>query len=97
MFDVILCIVGGGMIVVEVIEVLENYDVILFILGDVFFVDVFEVVIDICCKMLGNFGVGYNYIDVDVVVKYGVIVLNMFDVLIDVMVDIGWMLILVMV
>jgi lactate dehydrogenase-like 2-hydroxyacid dehydrogenase len=63
-------------------------------LGDAFSADVFEAATDIRCKMLGNFGVGYNHIDADAAAKHGVIVSNTPDVLTDATADIGWTLIL---
>ena len=93
-FDVTLRTAGGGMTVAEATEALENYDAILPTLGDTFSADVFEAATDIRCKMLGNFGVGYNHIDADAAAKHGVIVSNTPDVLTDATADIGWTLIL---
>ena len=93
-FDVTLRTAGGGMTVAEATEALENYDAILPTLGDAFSADVFEAATDIRCKMLGNFGVGYNHIDADAAAKHGVIVSNTPDVLTDATADIGWTLIL---
>lgn len=39
-------------------------------------------------EMVVSFGVGYDYIDVKYVVEYGIIVINMFDVLIEEVVDV---------
>lgn len=93
-FDVTLRIAGGGMTVAEATEALENYDAILPTLGDAFSADAFEAATDVRCKMLGNFGVGYNHIDADAAAKHGVIVSNTPDVLTDATADIGWTLIL---
>lgn len=93
-FDVTLRTAGGGMTVAEATEALENYDAILPTLGDAFSADAFEAATDIRCKMLGNFGVGYNHIDADAAAKHGVIVSNTPDVLTDATADIGWTLIL---
>ena len=93
-FDVTLRTAAGGMTVGEATEALENYDAILPTLGDTFSADVFEAATDIRCKMLGNFGVGYNHIDADAAAKHGVIVSNTPDVLTDATADIGWTLIL---
>ena len=93
-FDVTLRTAGGGMTVAEATEALENYDAILPTLGDVFSADAFEAATDIRCKMLGNFGVGYNHIDANAAARHGVIVSNTPDVLTDATADIGWTLIL---
>lgn len=93
-FDVTLRTAGGGMTVAEATEALENYDAILPTLGDAFSADAFEAATDIRCKMLGNFGVGYNHIDAEAAAKHGVIVSNTPDVLTDATADIGWTLIL---
>jgi lactate dehydrogenase-like 2-hydroxyacid dehydrogenase len=93
-FDVTLRTAGGGMTVAEATEALENYDAILPTLGDAFSADAFEAATEIRCKMLGNFGVGYNHIDADAAAKHGVIVSNTPDVLTDATADIGWTLIL---
>ena len=93
-FDVTLRTAGGGMTVAEATEALENYDAILPTLGDAFSADAFEAATDIRCKMLGNFGVGYNHIDANAAARHGVIVSNTPDVLTDATADIGWTLIL---
>lgn len=93
-FDVTLRASGGGMTVAEATAALENYDAILPTLGDAFSADAFEAATDIRCKMLGNFGVGYNHIDAEAAAKHGVIVSNTPDVLTDATADIGWTLIL---
>jgi len=48
----------------EVIAALRDYDGILPTLGDGFTQDAFAAAGDIRCKILANFGVGYNHIDV---------------------------------
>lgn len=93
-FDVTLRTAGGGMTVAEATKALENYDAILPTLGDAFSADAFEAATGVRCKMLGNFGVGYNHIDADAAAKHGVIVSNTPDVLTDATADIGWTLIL---
>ena len=93
-FDVTLRTAGGGMTVAEATEALENYDAILPTLGDAFSADAFDTATEIRCKMLGNFGVGYNHIDADAAAKHGVIVSNTPGVLTDATADIGWTLIL---
>lgn len=93
-FDVTLRTAGGGMTAAEATEALENYDAILPTLGDAFSADAFEAATDIRCKMLGNFGVGYNHIDANAAARHGVIVSNTPDVLTDATADIGWTLIL---
>ena len=58
-----------GMMVDEADGRLADYDVILPTLGDQFTAEAFAG--DIRCKVLANFGVGYNHIDVDAARKGG--------------------------
>lgn len=83
---------GGAMSVAECAEALGRYDCILPTLGDAFTADAFKG--ELRCKMLGNFGVGYNHIDVDAAAKAGVIVSNTPDVLTDATADIALTLLL---
>ena len=74
---------------------LSAYDAILPTLGDQFTARAFaKAGRNPRCKILGNFGVGYNHIDAVAATKHGVIVTNTPDVLTDATADIGWTLIL---
>lgn len=83
---------GGAMSVQDAAQALAEYDLILPTLGDAFTADAFSG--DIRCKMLGNFGVGYNHIDVDAAANAGVVVSNTPDVLTDATADIALTLLL---
>lgn len=91
MFDVTVH-TGGAMNVEEAHTAMTQYDAILPTLGDQFTAEAFDS--DLRCKMLGNFGVGYNHIDVDAATKAGVAVSNTPDVLTDATADIALTLIL---
>ena len=60
----------------ECVAALAEYDIILPTLGDLFSADVFAAVDTIRCKLLANFGVGYNHIDVAAARAHGVEVTN---------------------
>jgi lactate dehydrogenase-like 2-hydroxyacid dehydrogenase len=60
----------------EMQDVLRDYDGVLATLGDRFTADVFGKVGMPRCKMLANFGVGYNHIDVDAAKAAGLQVSN---------------------
>ena len=60
----------------EVIEALRDYDLVLPTLGDMFDAQAFTDVPKPRCKLLANFGVGYNHIDVKAAQKAGVAVTN---------------------
>lgn len=94
LFDVTLREASTGMTVAEATEALTKYDAILPTLGDAFQAQAFENAGNIRCRILGNFGVGYNHIDAAAAAKHGVIVTNTPDVLTDATADIGWTLIL---
>lgn len=94
LFDVTLREASTGMTVAEATEALTKYDAILPTLGDAFQAQTFENAGNIRCRILGNFGVGYNHIDAAAAAKHGVIVTNTPDVLTDATADIGWTLIL---
>ncbi|MCF2872409.1 D-glycerate dehydrogenase [Octadecabacter sp. G9-8] len=83
---------GEEMSVTEAAAALATYDAILPTLGDAFGAAAF--IGDIRCKMIGNFGVGYNHIDVDAAAKAGVAVSNTPDVLTDATADIALTLLL---
>lgn len=71
---------------------MAEYDLILPTLGDLFTASTFDG--EVRCKMLGNFGVGYNHIDVDAAAAAGVAVSNTPDVLTDATADIAMTLLL---
>jgi lactate dehydrogenase-like 2-hydroxyacid dehydrogenase len=82
----------GEMSVADAADALARYDAILPTLGDAFTADAFAG--DVRCKMIGNFGVGYNHIDVDAAAEAGVTVSNTPDVLTDATADIAMTLLL---
>ena len=55
---------------------LRDYDAVLPTLGDLYSADVFEAVPAPRCKILANFGVGYNHIDVAAAKAAGIVVTN---------------------
>ena len=76
-------------------QALQSYDAILPTLGDQFSAQAFAGAAgNIRCKMLGNFGVGYNHIDVAAAKQAGVLVSNTPDVLTDATADIAMTLLL---
>ena len=74
--------------------VLRDYDAVLPTLGDRFTRAAFEAAGEIRARVLGNFGVGYNHIDVAAAADHGVAVSNTPDVLTDATADTGLLLIL---
>lgn len=60
----------------EMLAALRDYDGVLATLGDQFSADIFAQVAEPRCKILANFGVGYNHIDVAAAHKAGVQVSN---------------------
>ena len=91
-FEVYLRESVDGMMVDEAAAALADYDVILPTLGDQFTAEAFAG--DIRCKVLANFGVGYNHIDVDAARKAGVAVTNTPDAVTDATADLAMTLIL---
>ena len=73
---------------------LTNFDGVLPTLGDAFSAEVFADVPTPRCKVLANFGVGYNHIDVVAARAAGVTVTNTPDAVTDATADIGVMLML---
>ena len=78
----------------EMRAALVLYDVILPTLGDVFSAEVFDGMDTARCKLLANFGVGYNHIDVAAARAAGVAVTNTPGAVTDATADIALMLIL---
>lgn len=60
----------------EMHDALRNYDAVLCTLGDQFSAEVFAGVPGSRCRMLANFGVGYNHIDVAAAQAAGLLVSN---------------------
>ncbi len=96
LFDLTIRQDGSGMSEDECAVALSAYDAILPTLGDQFAAAAFEKAQagGLRCRMLGNFGVGYNHIDAAAAAKAGVIVSNTPDVLTAATADIGMTLIL---
>ncbi len=92
-FDVTVRDQTEGMSVAEAAQALRDYDAILLTLGDQFSAKAFAGG-DIRCGVLGNFGVGYNHIDVDAAKAAGMQVSNTPDVVTDATADIAMTLIL---
>ena len=78
----------------ELRAALRDYDVVLPTLGDQFSADVFADVPAPRCRMLANFGVGYNHIDLAAARKAGLVVSNTPGAVTDATADIGVMLML---
>lgn len=78
----------------ELRAALRDFDGVLPTLGDRFSVEVFADVPDPRCRVLANFGVGYNHIDVAAAQAAGVTVTNTPDAVTDATADIGVMLML---
>mgnify|MGYP001174875534 FL=1 len=60
----------------EMISALQDYDIVVPTLGDVFSASIFLRVENPRCRLLANFGVGYNHIDVNKAKKKGIMVTN---------------------
>lgn len=73
---------------------LRDYDVVLPTLGDLYRAEVFAAVPQPRCKLLANFGVGYNHIDVAAATQAGIAVTNTPGAVTDATADIGLMLML---
>lgn len=60
----------------EMIAALRDHDVVIPTLGDAFSAEIFAEAGEIRCRLLANFGVGYNHIDADAARAAGVAVTN---------------------
>ena len=60
----------------EMVDSLVNYDVVLPTLGDIYSEKIFKSCKKINAKLLANFGVGFNHIDVKAANEYGITVSN---------------------
>ena len=78
----------------ELRRALSDFDMVLPTLGDQFSASVFNSVDVVRCKLLANFGVGYNHIDAIAAKASGVAVTNTPGAVTDATADIGMMLIL---
>jgi lactate dehydrogenase-like 2-hydroxyacid dehydrogenase len=93
-FDVTCRAVTAPMDHDECVAALRDFDLILPTLGDAFRAEVFSAVPDPRCRLLANFGVGYNHIDVAAATKAGVAVTNTPGAVTDATADIALTLIL---
>ncbi len=78
----------------EMLRALTEFDVVVPTLGDLFSEQVFAKVSNPRCKLLANFGVGYNHIDVDAARAAGVAVTNTPGAVTDATADIAMTLLL---
>ena len=60
----------------EMVSALRDYEIVLPTLGDLFSQKIFDQVENPQCKLLANFGVGYNHIDVSAAKDCGILVSN---------------------
>ncbi|MEX0275980.1 MAG: 2-hydroxyacid dehydrogenase [Ruegeria sp.] len=78
----------------EMLRALTEFDVVVPTLGDQFSAQVFAQAPDLRCKLLANFGVGYNHIDVQAALGSGVAVSNTPGAVTDATADIAMTLLL---
>jgi len=78
----------------EMIAALSDYDIVIPTLGDRFQADIFDAVPDARCRLLANFGVGYNHIDAAAARAAGIAVTNTPGAVTDATADIALMLML---
>lgn len=78
----------------EMLDALRQYDVVVPTLGDMFSADIFAQAGDIRCRLLANFGVGFNHIDVAAAEAAGLLVSNTPGAVTDATADIALTLIL---
>ncbi|MFD0911634.1 2-hydroxyacid dehydrogenase [Ruegeria arenilitoris] len=93
-FDVEIRDSNAPLSINEMARALRDYDVVVPTLGDVFSADVFEMVTVPRCKLLANFGVGFNHIDVAAAQAAGVRVTNTPGAVTDATADIAMTLLL---
>ncbi|WP_299563759.1 D-glycerate dehydrogenase [uncultured Sulfitobacter sp.] len=79
----------------EMRDALRDFDVVMPTLGDRFSADVFDDVPNPRCRLLANFGVGYNHIDVDAAKAAGITITNTPGAVTDATADIAMTLMLV--
>ncbi len=78
----------------EMVGALQDYDVVVPTLGDLFSAEIFAKVPQPRCKLLANFGVGYNHIDVEAARALGIAVTNTPGAVTDATADIAMTLLL---
>jgi lactate dehydrogenase-like 2-hydroxyacid dehydrogenase len=93
-FDVVIRANTGVLSQDEMVQALLDYDVVMPTLGDAFGAEVFSVVARPRCKLLANFGVGFNHIDVTAATAHGLQVSNTPGAVTDATADIALTLIL---
>ena len=93
-FDVTLRELGRPMSAEEAAAALRDYDAVLPTLGDAFGTSAFDAVDAPRCRLLANFGVGYNHIDAAAAKAKGIAVTNTPGAVTDATADIAMMLIL---
>lgn len=94
-FDVVVREVESEVLTPDELRVaLRDFDVVMPTLGDRFSADVFADVPGPCCRLLANFGVGFNHIDVAAAATAGVAVTNTPGAVTDATADIALSLIL---
>jgi hydroxypyruvate reductase len=79
----------------EMLLALRDYDIVLPTLGDLFSQKIFDQVENPQCKLLANFGMGYNHIDVSAAKNRGILVSNTPGAVTDATADIALTLMLV--
>ena len=93
-FDVTTRAAQGGLSADELRWALRDFDAVLPTLGDMFTAEVFDDVPKPRARMLANFGVGYNHIDVAAAGRAGIVVSNTPGAVTDATADIAMTLIL---
>lgn len=93
-FDVTLRDRTDAMTRPELLASLADYDAVLPTLGDLYHADVFAAVPQVRCKLLANFGMGYNHIDVAAARAHHIAVSNTPGAVTDATADIAMALIL---
>ncbi|WP_419737672.1 2-hydroxyacid dehydrogenase [Ruegeria sp.] len=78
----------------EMVRALQEYDVVVPTLGDLFSAQIFAKVPEPRCKLLANFGVGYNHINVEAARALGIAVTNTPGAVTDATADIAMTLLL---
>ncbi len=93
-FEVTLRTQDAPMSLDEAIAALGRFDAVLPTLGDAFRAEAFARADPLRCRILANFGVGYNHIDADAARAAGVLVTNTPGAVTEATADIGLMLLL---
>ena len=93
LFDVTFNIDNQPLNLAELRDALRDFDAVLPTVSDKLPEEVFEVD-PLRCRILGNFGVGFNHIDIDAARQRGIVITNTPDVLTESTADIAMMLML---